>query len=794
VATWVVVIVAAAGAFAAWGDSLQASDSFVGHPESKRAQELIAQRIPGADSDIEVVIVRSPGLTVRDAAFKAHVDDLARRIEALGPQDIASVTTSYQAAEAARQLQDAAASGAAAGGSGSAALAQLASVAAAGAAAKAAAQAEAMVSADGHTALIPVTLTVPSTEASGHLLPLYDLVTGADGKDGFTVVMAGSATWEHEATVASGSDLARGEAIGVPIALLILIVVFSAVVAALVPLALGVVAIVVGAALTALLGQAFTVSIFALNIVAMMGLAVGIDYSLFIVSRYREERAAGRGISDAVCRAAATASRAVLFSGLTVVLALCGMLVVPFSVFTSLGAGAIVVVIAAVAAAMTLLPAVLVLLGDRVDALRLPLGRSVRRRKAAPPAGPDAAAAGQGFWGRTAGAIMRRPALSLLLGAAALLALAAPGLAMQRGQSLAAGLPADLSSPRAAELLTSQFSAGLASPVQVAIDGRLSDPRVGAAIERLTAAAIADGRFMVGGYRAAPNGDLGLLELSLDEEATSEKAAAAVRDLRATIIPGAVAGAPAEVLVGGLSASVVDVVALVDRYTPIVIAAVLLLSCILLLVAFRSLVIAVTAVFMNLLSVGAAYGLLTLVFQNGIGSRLFGFARVEAIESWVPLLLFCVLFGLSMDYQVFLISRIRERYDRRGETRDAVTFGIQSTAGIITGAAVIMVAVFAALASGSLVMLQEIGFGLAAAVALDATLVRVVVVPSTMALLGRWNWYLPRWLEWLPQVTVEEGAAESSGPVPAAAPGPAMAAARCIPPGASRRTVPSRKS
>ena len=242
------------------------------------------------------------------------------------------------------------------------------------------------------------------------------------------------------------------------------------------------------------------------------------------------------------------------------------------------------------------------------------------------------------------------------------------------------------------------------------------------------------------------------------------------------------------VLVGGSPATFADMIDIVDQYTPIVIAAVLLLSCILLLVAFRSLVIAVKAVFMNLLSVGAAYGLLTLVFQKGVGAGLLGFRQVDVIESWIPLLLFCVLFGLSMDYQVFLLSRIRERYDKCGDTTEAVSFGIQSTAGIITGAALIMVAVFAGLASGEMVMFQEIGFGLAVAVALDATLVRTVVVPSTMALLGRWNWYLPTWLEWLPHVSLDEGAAEPFGPAPAVA-APADGAATTASRAPRRRTV-----
>ena len=560
-----------------------------------------------------------------------------------------------------------------------------------------------------------------------------------------------------------------------PIALVILIVVFGSLVAATVPLALGIVAIVVGAALTALLGEGFMVSVFALNIVTMMGLAVGIDYTLFIVSRFREEHAAGRAAPDAVGRAAATASRAVLFSGITVVLALCGMLVVPFSVFTSLGAGAILVVLAAVAAALTLLPAALALLGHRVNALRLPLGRGERRRGR--PAGTPLAA---GFWSLTAAAIMRRPVVSLVVGAGILVLLAAPGLTMQRGEAGVAGLPADLGTRRGYETLTSQFSAGLTSPILVAVDGDLTDPRVAAGVEKLRAAAEADGRFTITGFERADDARLLLLRLAVDADGTGAAAAQAVRDLRDNIVPQATSGAPMRVLIGGSPAIFADAMDLIDLYTPIVIAVVLLLSCILLLVAFRSLVIAVQAVLMNLLSVGAAYGLLTLVFQKGVGARLLGFRQTDVVESWVPLLLFCILFGLSMDYQVFLLSRIRERYDQCGDTTESVAFGIQSTAGIITGAALIMVAVFAGLASGEMVMFQQIGFGLAVAVALDATLVRVIVVPATMALLGRRNWYLPMWLQWLPHVSLDgatagDGAAEPSGPAPSAhvaAPGP----------------------
>ena len=762
IAAWLAIVVAAGGLLVAYGDSLVAADDFIGHPESKQAEELLAERIPGADADTEVVVVRSADFTVDDPAYAARVRDLASAIRALAPRDVRAVATWYDAQAAADAAAAEARAARAAAGTDAAVI-----EAAEAAARQAAGQAAALVSADRRTTILPVTMSVASGEVDEHVSRLYDIVSGADGQSGFTVVLTGTGAWERDAAEVAESDLRRGEAIGIPIALLILVVVFASVVAALVPLVLGVVAIIVGAALTALLGEGFMVSVFALNIVMMMGLAVGIDYTLFILSRFREELAAGRAVPDAVGRSAATASRAVLFSGMTVVIALCGMLVVPFSIFTSLGAGAILVVAAAVAAALSLLPAVLALLGTRVNALRLPLGRLGRRAHAedtpgspAPQADSSAAAVGDGFWARAAAAIMRRPVVSLAAGAGILLLLAAPGLDMQRGESGITGLPEDLGTRRGYEILASEFSSGLTSPVLVVVDGDLQDPRVAVALEKLRAATQADGRFSVSGFERSDDGKLGVLSLAVDADGTGAAAAQAVGELRRELIPAATAGAPVNVLVGGGPAQFADMIDLIDLYTPIVIAVVLLLSFILLLVAFRSLVIALKAVFMNLLSVGAAYGLLTLVFQKGVGAGLFGFQETGVVESWVPLLLFCILFGLSMDYQVFLLSRIRERYDQGGDTREAVAFGLQSTAGIITGAALIMVAVFAGLAAGEMVMFQEIGFGLAVAVAIDATLVRIVVVPSTMALLGRWNWYLPKWLEWLPHVSLEETASD----------------------------------
>ena len=273
----------------------------------------------------------------------------------------------------------------------------------------------------------------------------------------------------------------------------------------------------------------------------------------------------------------------------------------------------------------------------------------------------------------------------------------------------------------------------------------------------------ADDRFTVVGYEAAPEGDLAVLKLAVNADATSGAAMDAVRYLREEAAPLVEAAAPVEVLVGGVPALYTDAIEMIETFTPWVIGVVLALSFVLLLVAFRSLVVAVQAIVMNLLSVGASYGLVTLVFQQGVGAELLGFTQVERILAWLPLLMFCVLFGLSMDYHIFLLSRIRERYDQTGDTGAAVIFGVGSTAGIITGAAAIMVAVFAGMAMGDLVMFQQLGFGLAVAIALDATVVRTVIVPSAMTVFGRSCWYLPRWLGWLPKVRVDEAGGDEGG-------------------------------
>jgi len=745
---WLAVAGAAALVYAYGSDVLVATESFLTTPESRRVEQLVSERLPGSDAATEVVVVSSPTRTLADAdgAFERRVAELVARVEAIGDEDIAGVVSVAGVSGSAGKAMAEQAIAAQAATSGDASSEAAASGSETGGQGLPGTLAPMLVSADGRTTLILVTLAGSASESDEHIDRLYDLVRAQDGRDGFSVAITGAGTWEREARDLAASDLRRGELIGIPIALIVLVFVFGAVAAALVPLALAVVAIALASALTVLMGAVFDVSVFAVNVITMMGLAVGIDYSLLIVSRYREERRAGRDIGAAVARAGATATRAVFFSGGIVVVALTGMLIVPFSVFTSLGAGAIFVVVAAVVAALSLLPAVLRLLGDRVDRLRVRRspGRSTENGE------PD------GFWTRAARTMMRRPLASLVLSCGALLLLAVPMLHMQTGMPGVREFPDSTSGKRAFTALKDQFSAGLTSPIVVAVDGQLADPQVVAALKRLQATAAADGRFETVGLETTDAGDFAVLKLAVNDDPTSGTAMDAVRDLRSTLVPEAIGDAPVDVLVGGVPGLYTDVIDLVGSFTPWVIALVLALSFLLLLFAFRSLVIALQAILMNLLSVGAAYGLVTLVFQDGVGAGLLGFTQVERILAWLPLLMFCVLFGLSMDYHIFLLSRIRERYDRSGDTRDAVVFGVGSTAGIITGAALIMVAVFAGVAMGEMTMFQQLGFGLAVAIAIDATIVRVVTVPAAMTLLGRASWYLPRWLEWLPQVKLDE--------------------------------------
>jgi uncharacterized membrane protein YdfJ with MMPL/SSD domain len=708
VAGWAVALVAAIAITATFlGDALSGDEEVTSATESRRADELQAERFaddPGrrARDATEVVVVSSRTANVDDPGFERRVAGLAAELRGAGAT---RVTTYYDTGS--RRL----------------------------------------VSRDRDATGILVAL---GRDAEDDIEGVVDAVQGLDGRGGFEAAITGEFTLDDDFSTLAGEDLANGELkFGLPAALIVLLIVFGSVVGGLIPLLMAIVAIVVGLALTALVGQAWPLSVFATNMLTGMGLALGIDYSLFVLSRYREERLHGREKLDAIAAVGASASRAVLFSGIAFTLAMVGLLLVPSTIMRSLAVGAIAAGVVSVGAALTLLPALLSLLGDRVNALRIPFFGRAAGREQSP------------FWSRTVRRVMRRPLTSLVLATAILLAMAVPVLSLNSGEAGVSTLPDRLEAKRGYLALNAEFPGETTDPVEIVIDGDAGSPAVMTGIDRLRERLASEDRFGPSELEANRASDLTVLTVPIQGDPRGEDAIDAVRELRSTDVPEAFPDSGVEVLVAGDTAESIDESDTMSDWLPIVLAFVLGLSFVLLTVAFRSLVVAVKAIAVNLLSVGAAYGLLVLVFQEGVGNELFGFPQVDTIEAWVPLFLFAVLFGLSMDYHVFLLSRIRERFRLTGDNSDAIAHGVASTGRIITGAALIIIAVFSGFARGDLVMFQQMGFGVAVALLLDATLVRLVLVPSAMELLGERNWYLPSWLRWLPDVHVEGAAAKA---------------------------------
>jgi putative drug exporter of the RND superfamily len=682
VAIWLVALLACLPAIAVFlGDVLTADVRVTAETESSRADELLDRAFPQSRAErerepTEAVVARATSGSIDSPAARERVAELADGLRAAGASDVVTAPASED--------RDA-----------------------------------------------RVLLVALGSDGDDDVESVYDVVERFDADPAYEVAITGELTSEADQDELSGEDLRTGELFfGLPAACVILLLVFGAVVAGLVPLLLAVLSIFVALGLAALVGQVWDLSIFTVNMLSGMGLALGVDYALFILSRYREERARGRERLEAIDVTGATASRAILFSGLTFVLAMVGLLLVPSTIFRSLAAGAILVGIVSVLAALTLMPAVLGRLGDRIDAGRIPFfGR---------PGG------GERFWRRIVRGVMRRPLLSLVLGAGFLLALALPTLSLDTGSQGASALPDRFESKRGYVLLNEEFPGRTTDPVEIAV--RPEDVvRVEAAIERhqlLGTPAVETGEA----------GDVARVTVPIGGDPVGDRAIDTARDLRADL---AATGA----LVTGDTAEELDYHDTVDAWLPRVFALVLGLSFVLLTIAFRSIVVPLKAIALNLLSVGAAYGLLVLVFQEGIGAELLGLTESENVAAWVPLFLFSVLFGLSMDYQVFLLSRIRERYELTGDSDEAVEWGVASTARLITGAALIIIAVFWGFAMGDLIMFQQMGFGVAVALLLDATIVRAVLVPAAMKLLGSHNWYLPGWLSWLPDAHVEGSAA-----------------------------------
>jgi uncharacterized membrane protein YdfJ with MMPL/SSD domain len=577
---------------------------------------------------------------------------------------------------------------------------------------EAVAQAERQAAAGG-TIVVPLRAEVDEDAATDVAIDLREELGVGDGaRAGVTTHFVGQGALWAAMQELSKEDLAKAESAGFPVVLLILLFVFGSLAAAALPLALGFVSVLVTGAAIFALSQSMEMSVFVTNMASMIGIGVAVDYSLFVVARYREEVAAGRSHEDARGVALATSGLAVLFSGLTVIISLAGLWMVDNNAIRSMALGAMLVVGVAVLAAVTLLPA---LLGRRA------VGRSrlLRRRRAARAAG------GPGFWQRWTDGVMRRPVLAVGATAAVLLALAAPVLGMTTGSGALDQFPSDHETVRGVEAAAALSGPGAASPVQVVVRGN----RAAAAADRVRAALDEDrGIARVAAPVAARDGGAVLVSAEPRDQGESDAAKATVERLR-DALPAA-AGPGAEVSVGGVSASQVDITDLIAGSMWKILLFLLGLSYVVLLVLLRSVVLPLKAVLMNLLSVGAAFGVLSLVYDR--------------VDTLTPPLVLAVVFGLSMDYEVFLLSRIRERYEATGDTRRAVAEGLAASARTITSAALIMVAVFGVFIAVGVPSIQQIGLGTAVAIALDATLVRLILVPAAMELLGDWNWYLPR--------------------------------------------------
>jgi RND superfamily putative drug exporter len=602
-----------------------------------------------------------------------------------------------------------------------------------------------LVSVDGHSALVQFDVRGDAENADSKIAPIMKAVDQAQaGNPSVIVAEFGEASANHAINDRFGKDMTRAEFTSLPLTILILILAFGAIVAAGLPVLLAFSAVLAAMGLNLLASHLLptdeqTVS----AIILMIGMAVGIDYSLFYLRREREERYGGRQPHDALLTAARTSGQAVLISGATVLIAMAGMFVSGNSLFSTIGMGTMIVVLAAMVGSLTVLPAVLHRLGDKVDRLRIPIIRGRPRD--------------DGPWGRFIARVLRRPVLATVLSAGALGVLALPAFTMHTKLPMFTDLPRDLKIMRTYDRIQTAFP-GSQTPAQVVVKAEnVTSPQMQKAFALFKQRALATGElFEPFTVTVNPSRTVAVIDFAIAGNSDNAASINAMHTLRDTVIPPIAERLPdVEVATTGVTAGTWDFNQQMKHRLPWVFLFVLSLAFVLLLLTFRSLVIAAKAVALNLLSVGAAYGILVAVFQHGWGASLFGFHTNGAIVSWLPLFLFVILFGLSMDYHVFILSRVKELHDAGASTEDAVRLAITRTASTVTSAAIIMVAVFGLFGTLSLIQFEQMGFGLAVAVLLDATIVRGVLLPAAMRLLGEWNWYLPTWLEWLPTFSPE---------------------------------------
>jgi uncharacterized membrane protein YdfJ with MMPL/SSD domain len=596
-------------------------------------------------------------------------------------------------------------------------------------------------SADGHAAVVDADLKGDPDKAEDRADAIFAAVESAKrANPELQIGVTGDATAEKQLSDSIDEDFSRAETLSIPITLLILVFAFGALVAAGIPVILAISAVMATIGLVSIPSQIFPVDEAISSVVLLIGMAVGVDYSLFYLRREREERARGRSPREAIDVAAATSGRAVLVSGLTVIAAMAGMFLSGNPVFISFGIGTLLVVAVAMLGSLTFLPAMMSLLGDKMEKGRIPF---LSRRT-----GP---ARESRFWTGLVRAVMRRPAAAIVVTGGALLALALPAFGMNVKSTGVNDFPQGLSTIKTYQQIQQLYPSEHPPAVLVVQADDVRLPQVRRAIDEVTTDARSEG-VAVGApeIRVNDQATVASVSLPLAGNGENERSKNALSSLRDDLIPSAFGGTGASVEVAGDTASNVDWQDSLKTHLPLVFGFVLSLAFLLLLVTFRSIVVPITSIALNMLSVGAAYGLLVLVFQHGFAQGLLG-VDSNGVTSWLPLFLFVVLFGLSMDYHVFILSRIKELVDRGMPTEQAIERGIGSTAGTVTSAAIVMVAVFSIFATLSFIDFKQMGVGLAAAILIDATLIRGVLLPATMKLLGERNWYLPSWLQWLPR-------------------------------------------
>jgi uncharacterized membrane protein YdfJ with MMPL/SSD domain len=606
----------------------------------------------------------------------------------------------------------------------------------------------------GHAALVEFDIRGDSEDATEKIDPVIAAVSDAQKAHPQLFIGSFGVSSDKEIDAAFMDDLKKAGILSLPVTLIILVIVFGALVAAGIPLLLALTAIFAAFGLVALPSSLVPVDEVTYELILLIGLAVGVDYSMFYLKREREERAAGRSEAAALEAAAATSGRSVLISGLTVIIAMAGMFLAGVQGMSSFAMGTILVVAVAMLGSLTVLPAVLSKLGDRVDRGRVPLVDRLRRDD------------GEGrIWGAIIDRVLRRPVVSVTVAAGLLLALAVPALQLRPVQAGVEAIPQSLPSIKTYNRIQEAFP-GNEIPANVVIKAAdVKAPAVQEAIGQLEWRALATGQMhepITTDVNSA--GTIANVAIPINGAGTDSASEAALATLRDDLVPTTVGALPdTEVGVTGTTAMSKDFNDRMRSVAPLVFGFVLLLAFGLMLVAFRSLVIAAKAIVLNLISIAAAYGVMVLVFQHGVGKGILGFESTAGIDSFLPIFMFVILFGLSMDYHVFILSRVREARDRGLSTDEAVAHGIKTTAGVVTSAAIVMVCVFSVFATLSMLIFKQFGVGLAAAILIDATIVRAVLLPAMMKLLGEWNWYLPKWLEWLPHL--EHGEFSSERPV-----------------------------